>query len=169
MEQVADIVRAETTHDPRGDVFVVVRDGRVIGEIVRRSARIVPGWGYLPEAWFARSAGNGVEVSDSMAYPAQDGAMFSVAGTHDSDPGRDMTEDGLTRRERDMLDFESKMQFTQPGTKAQAIRDLFSMSIVRYYQTLNRLIDTEPALRYAPVAVNRLRRLREEKTARLAG
>lgn len=46
------------------------------------------------------------------------------------------------------------------GAKEQAIMQLFSISATNYYQLLNTLIDTDAALAYDPMLVNRLRRLR---------
>ena len=53
------------------------------------------------------------------------------------DPG----EDGLTRRDREILAFE-RQWWKYAGAKEQAIRELFDMSATRYYQVLNALIDT---------------------------
>lgn len=40
----------------------------------------------------------------------------------------------------------------------------FGLSITRYWQRVNRLLDTEEALAYNPVLVNRLRRLRTPRS-----
>lgn len=64
--------------------------------------------------------------------------------------------DSLSDQQRAMLDLEC-LWFTTAGGKEDAIRQL-GLSPVRYYQKLNQLITTEPALAYAPVIVNRLRR-----------
>jgi hypothetical protein len=71
-------------------------------------------------------------------------------------------EDGLTRRDRDILAFE-RQWWRYAGAKEQAIRDLFSMSATRYYQVLNALIDREEALAHDPMLVKRLRRLRASR------
>lgn len=65
--------------------------------------------------------------------------------------------DSLTDLERAMLDLEQQWWGTAAG-KEDAIRAM-GMSPVRYYQLLRTLIDTEQAVAYAPVVVNRLRRL----------
>jgi hypothetical protein len=72
-------------------------------------------------------------------------------------------EDGLTERERQVLAFE-RQWWRRAGAKEQAIRDLFGISSTRYYQLLNGLLDSEPALAYDPVLVKRLRRLRASRT-----
>ncbi len=69
-----------------------------------------------------------------------------------------MALDSLTDIESAMLDTEREW-WAHAGAKAAAISDRFGMSAVRYYQLLARLIDSETALAYDPVTVNRLRRL----------
>lgn len=79
---------------------------------------------------------------------------------------------GLGRREREILEFERNW-WKYPGSKEQAIRDLFGMSAMRYYQVLNSLIDRTDALAFDPMLIKRLRRLRDtrqrERTARRSG
>ena len=65
----------------------------------------------------------------------------------------------LDERSRDILDFE-RGWWQEPGSKERAIRERFGLSAARYYQLLNRLIDSPVALRYDPMLVKRLRRLR---------
>ena len=65
-------------------------------------------------------------------------------------------------RWREILDFEGK--WWQLGvSKELAIRDHFGISAARYYQLLNRLIELPEALKYDPMLVRRLRRLREAR------
>jgi hypothetical protein len=66
---------------------------------------------------------------------------------------------GLTNRSRAILDFE-RGWWQQQGSKERAIRQRFGLSAARYYQLLNGLIDSPEALRYDPMLVRRLRRLR---------
>lgn len=68
-------------------------------------------------------------------------------------------DDGLTRRERDILAFE-RQWWKYAGAKEDAIRGLFSLSATRYYQILNALVDTPAALAADPMLVKRLRRVR---------
>jgi hypothetical protein len=68
----------------------------------------------------------------------------------------------LSERDREILDLE-KLWFKYAGAKEQAIRDRFDMTATRYYQVLNALIDTEPALAAEPVLVKRLRRIRSDR------
>lgn len=70
---------------------------------------------------------------------------------------------GLNDSERAMLDLEGR-HFKYVGAKQEAIRTTLHMSGTRYYQLLNRLIDAEAALAYAPMTV---KRLREARTGRL--
>jgi hypothetical protein len=68
----------------------------------------------------------------------------------------------LEERWREFLDFErDSWKAAQP--KQRAVRDRFGISSARYYQLLNRLIDRPEALRYDPMLVQRLRRLRETR------
>ncbi len=70
-----------------------------------------------------------------------------------------MGEERLDERSIAILDFE-RGWWKEPGSKRKAIRAHFGLSAARYYQLLNRLIDTPEALRYDPMLVRRLRRLR---------
>ncbi|MGH2692785.1 MAG: DUF3263 domain-containing protein [Actinomycetota bacterium] len=67
--------------------------------------------------------------------------------------------DGLEDRSRAILDFE-RGWWQQRGSKERAIRQRFGLSAARYYQLLNGLIDSPEGLRYDPMLVRRLRRLR---------
>ena len=83
-----------------------------------------------------------------------------------------IVDDGLSRREREILAFE-RQWWRYAGAKEQAIRELFDMSATRYYQVLNSLIDTPTALAADPMLVKRLRRLRaarqRQRSARRLG
>jgi len=67
--------------------------------------------------------------------------------------------EALTERERQILEFE-RQWWKYAGAKEQAIRDLFDMSGTRYYQIINNLIDRPEAMRFDPMLVKRLRRMR---------
>jgi hypothetical protein len=71
-------------------------------------------------------------------------------------------DDGLTRREREILAFE-RQWWKYAGAKEQAIRELFDMSSTRYYQLLNALIDNPKALAADAMLIKRLRRLRSTR------
>ena len=61
-----------------------------------------------------------------------------------------------------ILDFEREWwRLSVP--KEVAVRQRFKMSAARYYHLLNRVIDRPDALRYDPMLVRRLRRLREAR------
>ncbi|ORA02157.1 hypothetical protein BST17_24935 [Mycolicibacterium bacteremicum] len=59
--------------------------------------------------------------------------------------------------DRQILDLEALFWRT-PGAKEDAIRGL-GLDPVRYYQRLSQLLESETALSYNPVVVNRLRRI----------
>jgi uncharacterized protein DUF3263 len=87
-----------------------------------------------------------------------DGAMARAQQSgDDAEP-----DDGLTRRERDILAFE-RQWWKYAGAKEDAIKELFSMSATRYYQVLNALVDRPEALAADPMLVKRLRRLRASR------
>jgi Protein of unknown function (DUF3263) len=65
----------------------------------------------------------------------------------------------LDERSRAILDFE-RGWWQSPGPKDRDIRGRLGLSAARYYQLLNDLIDSPEALRYDPMLVRRLRRLR---------
>jgi Protein of unknown function (DUF3263) len=65
----------------------------------------------------------------------------------------------LDERSRAILDFE-RGWWQGPGPKDRSIRSRLGLSPARYYQLLNDLIDSPEALRYDPMLVRRLRRLR---------
>ncbi|MPY99743.1 MAG: DUF3263 domain-containing protein [Actinophytocola sp.] len=74
----------------------------------------------------------------------------------------DVSVDGLSRRDHEVLAFE-RQWWQYAGAKERAIRELFSMSSTRYYQVLNRLIDSEAALRVDPLLIKRLRKTRKAR------
>lgn len=65
----------------------------------------------------------------------------------------------LSDRDAQILAFERKW-WRFSGAKEQAIFAEFGVSATRYYQALNRLLDTPEAVLADPVLVLRLRRLR---------
>ncbi|WP_082781275.1 DUF3263 domain-containing protein [Gordonia sp. QH-12] len=48
---------------------------------------------------------------------------------------------------------------TQAGTTYTAVRTELGLSVTRYWQRLGRLLDDPEAIAYAPVVINRLRRI----------
>ena len=71
---------------------------------------------------------------------------------------------GLTDLEVRILDFE-KTWWRYAGAKEAAIKELFDLKPLAYYQALNNLIDRPEALLAAPMLVKRLRRIREARRA----
>ncbi|MDT0223513.1 DUF3263 domain-containing protein [Gordonia sp. AC31] len=61
-----------------------------------------------------------------------------------------------------MLDVAGE-RWNYAGNLEQTVRDEFGISPTRFWQLVGQLCDTEEGLAYAPVTVNRLRRLREER------
>lgn len=65
----------------------------------------------------------------------------------------------LSDRDQQILDLEAQ-HWRYSGTKEAAIGRQLAMTATRYYQRLNALLDDPAAVAYAPIVVNRLRRIR---------
>lgn len=70
----------------------------------------------------------------------------------------------LSDRDRSILDTEA-LFFRTAGGKEQTVRDRVGLSMTRYVQVLNMLLDDAAAYEYAPVTIKRLRRLRDQRRA----
>jgi len=68
----------------------------------------------------------------------------------------------LSDEHKAMLDHEDKF-YKDSGAKADAIREKFGINTIRYYQTINSLIDHPAALSYNPQLVNLLNRIRDTR------
>ncbi|MFX4291514.1 DUF3263 domain-containing protein [Streptomyces bohaiensis] len=73
--------------------------------------------------------------------------------------------EGLSAQDTAVLALESRGGRMRGGAKERVIREQLEMSPTRYYQLLNALLDDPAALRHAPVTVNRLRRVRDDRRA----
>ncbi|WOQ16210.1 DUF3263 domain-containing protein [Raineyella sp. W15-4] len=75
----------------------------------------------------------------------------------------------LSELERCILDAAGG-RWTDPAGGRETIREQFGISVTRYYQVLNALLDEPAALAYDPLVVKRLLRQRErdrrERSAR---
>ena len=71
---------------------------------------------------------------------------------------------GLSVRDARVLEFEAQW-WRHAGAKEEAIRETFGLSVARYYQVLNVVIDSPAALRHDPMLVGRLLRARDARTA----
>ncbi|MDO5534997.1 MAG: DUF3263 domain-containing protein [Propionibacteriaceae bacterium] len=81
----------------------------------------------------------------------------AVAGTHAAP-----TASGLSAFEADLLEFEA-VSYKAPEGKDAAILQRFGLSVTRYHQELNALIDRPEALAHHPLLVKRLRRQRSTR------
>lgn len=68
----------------------------------------------------------------------------------------------LTDLDRQLLNFAGTW-WRYAGAQEQAILDRFGFGATTYWRKVNDLLDRPEALAYAPVTVNRLRRLRLER------
>lgn len=73
-----------------------------------------------------------------------------------------MHHDDLTDEDRAILEFEREW-WRRRTPKERAVRDRLGLSVARYYQRLNGLLDRPAALAFDPMLVGRLRRLRETR------
>jgi len=85
-----------------------------------------------------------------------------LEGTPEDRGPNEAADQGLSRRDRDILSFERKW-WQYAGLKEQAIKEMFDLSPTRYYQVLNNVIDNPAALAEDPLLVRRLRRLRSTR------
>lgn len=87
-----------------------------------------------------------------------------MAGMSEAPAFRDVAPSvpGLTDFEADLLDFEAAGHLAPEGKDA-AILQRFELTVPRYYQELNALIDRPEALAHSPLLVKRLRRQRERR------
>lgn len=68
----------------------------------------------------------------------------------------------LTVREHMVLDVAGK-RWRYQGTQETYVREHLGMSLTRYHQVLNALLDKPAALQAYPQLVRRLQRLREQR------
>lgn len=68
----------------------------------------------------------------------------------------------LSDAERALLDLE-RSWWTEPGPKDAVIADRLGITVTRYYEVLNELIDRPEAEAHDPLVVRRLRRMRERR------
>jgi hypothetical protein len=85
-----------------------------------------------------------------------------LEGTPEDRGPNEAADQGLSRRDRDILSFE-RQWWQYAGLKEQAIKEMFDLSPTRYYQVLNNVIDNPAALAEDPLLVRRLRRLRSTR------
>jgi len=70
----------------------------------------------------------------------------------------------LSERDREILDFE-RLWWQYQGAKETAIREKFDLSLTRYFQIVDALIDRPEAMAYDAQLIGRLRRLRDARRA----
>jgi len=68
----------------------------------------------------------------------------------------------LTDEDRAILEFEREW-WRRRTPKERAVRDRLGLSVTRYYQRLNGLLDRPAAIAFDPMLVGRLRRLRDSR------
>ncbi len=73
----------------------------------------------------------------------------------------------LSSKDIRVLEFENSW-WHYPEPKDRAIREYVGMSSTRYYQVLRRLLEDPEALRYDPLTVKRLQKVRVDASRRAA-
>jgi len=68
----------------------------------------------------------------------------------------------LSERDLEILDLEQNW-WTRPGPKHEQIADTLDLSITRYHELLDELIDSPSAMSHDPLLVLRLRRMRDDR------
>lgn len=63
---------------------------------------------------------------------------------------------GLSNRYAEIVAFEAAGRWKHAGTKTDIVRDRFDISMTRYFQILNHVLDLPAALRFDPTTVRRL-------------
>ncbi|WP_333618764.1 DUF3263 domain-containing protein [Dietzia sp.] len=101
-----------------------------------------------------------------MSAPTREKNFEDTVGAADTADAQDAS--GLSERELAMLDFE-RQWWRFAGSKDEAIRAKFDVNATRYFQQLNKLLDTQEALEHDPLLVKRLRRLRDSRQKARAG
>ncbi len=74
----------------------------------------------------------------------------------------------LTAQERAVLDLAGR-RWNHSGARAEAILLQLGLSVTRYEQELNALLDRPDAYQHAPMLMKRLRRLRDVRRQARAG
>lgn len=68
----------------------------------------------------------------------------------------------LSERDLTILDLEQNW-WSRPGSKHEQVVDALDMSITRYHELLDELIELPAAKAYDPLLVLRLRRMRDDR------
>ena len=68
----------------------------------------------------------------------------------------------LTERDLAIIELE-RTWWSLGGSKESLIRERFDLSTSRYYDLLSDIVDSDEALRFDPLVIRRLRRLRARR------
>lgn len=150
-----------------GTIYNVFDGDALIGQ-VRHLGRvtIAP---HLTGQWVVHGTGHGVPVVATYWRNATDAALDIVRQrTEAATVGGALHCDdtGLNAAEKAMLDFETTHANATKATRDRLVLAEFQLPSHVYQSRLLTLIDRPEAIAYAPVTVNRLRRLRAARKAR---
>lgn len=108
-------------------------------------------------------------MSRYQDHPDYDGELARRIDDHPPRPGKGFAPaPPVTISLVDAYEFEGRWNGRHSASKEEDIRDAFGCSAARYYQILNRHLDSPEGLRYEPQLTRRLRDQREERAARRA-
>lgn len=114
--------------------------------------------------WRILSAGWGVPFDQYTFHARLDAAVDALAATvtaQTEDGALTVDESGLTKHQRDILDCMSKYAMVNdPQRLKPVVWAAFDMSLTRFMQEFNGLLNNPLAAAYAPMVVNRHRRIR---------
>lgn len=116
--------------------------------------------------WRILSAGYGVPFDQHTFHARLEAAVAALVDTVKTqtvDGALAIDESGLTKHQRDVLDFMGK--YALSTRRKAAIWQLFDVSETKFMQEFNALLNNPAALKYAPMIVNRHRRLRDQMAA----
>lgn len=154
--------------------YVVERNGMVTNASARGEAYDVRGAdgervGMLSASdygWRILSAGYGVPFEQHKFHRRLEDAVEALSATVEAqtiDGALTVDESGLTKHQRDVLDFMG--QYAMSSRRKAAIWQLFDMSETKFMQEFNALLNNPAAVAYAPMIVNRHRRIRDTMAA----
>lgn len=157
-EYVVDRNQTVTNAAARGEAYDVRdSDGQRIGMLSNGDL----GWRILSAGW-------GVPFDQHTTHAKMDGAVAALAATvatETTDGALTVDDSGLTKHQRDVLDLMARYAFVGHDKLKAVIWQAFDISPTKFMQEFNALLNNEAALAYAPMVVNRHRRLRDQRAA----
>jgi hypothetical protein len=156
----------EIVHDYVAGRYAVLEDRVRIGTLIRVS---VPTRRGRIRGWKVTDAGSAVDRESIPTGYTRDPARAVQAILDVREAAARQTPEGLTERERAILDFERDHAFVRPTARIATAMIRFNIGEWRYLQVLNDMINAgpdSPYRRYAPDIIERLERQRDRQMLR---